>query len=494
MENDLMSYGAMTATDLLGRTRPNAPVVAIVGGGASGTLVAAQLMRRHHPAGLRVVLIERGPEVGRGVAYSTPHAYHRLNVPIEQMGALPRDPRHFLRWASRRGTGVVVGDFAPRGLFGDYLRSLLDEAERAAGKDVVLQRLHADVTGATVDDERATATLELDSGGTIEADRVVLAFGNLAPADPPGADPELIASGRYEADPWDPQLGPRAAADELVLLLGTGLTMVDVALTLGRETFQPRFIAVSRKGLLPQPHRRGAGLPPRRLQILRERVRLDDVVDHIADEVAAAEDAGGDWRQVVDGLRPVTNQIWHRFSDADRHAFVSRLSRRWDVHRHRMAPEVAGMLGGLRRNHRLEVGGGSVESMRAEGDRVVVELDRGNGVEELAVSRVVNCTGPALDLREAREPLLDSLFGAGAIRPGPLRLGLDHDSRGSLLRADGETSPVFFGIGPVRKGRLWETTAIPEIRNQAFDLADCLTVEVARAAERRAPDSLALAG
>ena len=137
-------------TDLLGRARPDAPVVAIIGGGASGTLVAAQLLRRHHPAGLRVVLIERGAEIGRGVAYSTPHDYHRLNVPIEQMGALPRDPRHFLRWASRRGAGLVVGDFAPRGLFGDYLRSLLDEAERAAGKDVVLQRLHAAVVGATV--------------------------------------------------------------------------------------------------------------------------------------------------------------------------------------------------------------------------------------------------------------------------------------------------------------------------------------------------------
>jgi uncharacterized NAD(P)/FAD-binding protein YdhS len=269
--------------------------------------------------------------------------------------------------------------------------------------------------------------------------------------------------------------------------------MVDVALTLGRETFRPRFIAVSRKGLVPQPHRRGAGLPPRRPQILRERVQLEEVVDKIADEVAAAEAAGGDWRQVIDGLRPVTNQIWHRFSDADRRTFVSRLSRRWDVHRHRMAPEVATMLGRLRRNHRLELGSASIKSMRADGDRIIVELDRGDaGIEELSVARVVNCTGPALDLRAAREPLLEALFDAGAIRPGPLRLGLDHDSRGSLVRADGETSAVLYGIGPVRKGRLWETTAIPEIKSQAFDLADCLTGDVVRAAERRAP-GLALA-
>jgi uncharacterized NAD(P)/FAD-binding protein YdhS len=474
-------------------TRMTPPVVAIVGGGASGTLLAAQLLRRHHPRGLRVVLIERRPEVGRGVAYSTPHDYHRLNVPAEQMGALPRDPRHFMRWASRNGHGVVVGDFAPRGLFGDYVAALLSEAERTAAPGATLEKLRDDVVGATVDDGRRSARLMLASGAVVEADRVVLALGNLAPADPPGADPELLASGRYEADPWDGGIGERAAADDLVLLLGTGLTMVDVALTLGKETFAPRFLAISRKGLMPQSHRHGTALPPRRFQLRRERVRLDELLDEVAKEISDAQSAGGDWRQVIDSMRPITNQIWHRFSDADRRRFVDRLARRWDVHRHRMAPEVATMLGRLRRTHRLELGTASVESMRVVGDRVIARLDRGDqGTEELSVARVVNCTGPALDLRATREPLLEALFAAGAIRPGPLRLGLDHDSRGALLDGAGEPSRVLFGIGPMRKGRLWETTAIPEIRTQAFELADQITSDVERAGSR--PGELVLAG
>ncbi|MDX6582787.1 MAG: hypothetical protein QOI10_1971 [Solirubrobacterales bacterium] len=469
------------------------PTVAIVGGGASGTLLAAQLLRRHHPRGVRVVLIERRPEVGRGVAYSTPHEYHRLNVPAEQMGALPRDPRHFMRWASRNGHGVVVGDFAPRGLFGEYLESLLAEAERAAASSALLERLRGDVASAAVDELRRRARLELASGEVVEADRVVLALGNLAPADPPGADPQLLASGRYEADPWAAGLGERAAGDDLVLLLGTGLTMVDVALTLGKETFAPRLLAVSRKGLVPQSHRRGAALPPRRFHIRRERVRLDELVDEVARELSDVRSTGGDWRQVIDSMRPVTNQIWHRLSDTDRRRFVDRLSRRWDVHRHRMAPEVATMLERLRRTHRLAMGRASVEGMRVAGDRVIVTLDRGErGVEELSVARVINCTGPALDLRAAREPLLEGLLATGAIRPGPLRLGLDHDSRAALVDASGAASRVLFGIGPMRKGRLWETTAIPEIRTQAFDLADQISADLARAAAR-GPE-LALAG
>ncbi len=465
---------------------PATPTVAVVGAGASGTLVAAQLLRRDHAAGLRVKLIERRSEIGRGVAYSTPHGYHRLNVPAEQMGALPRDPRHFLRWASRRGAGVVVGGFAPRGLYGAYLAEVLAEAEQAAGPRVSLERIRANVVGARVDELRGRARLELAGAPAIAADRVVLALGNLAPADPPGAAPQLLASGLYEPDPWDPGLGERAAGDDQVMLLGTGLTMIDVALTLGRETVEPRMVAVSRKGLVPQAHRRGAALPPRRFQVERDRVRLDELVVKVSEEVAEAQSAGGDWRQVIDAVRPVTNQIWRRLSDADRRHFVDRLARRWDVHRHRMAPEVAAMVGRLRRSHRLAIGGGSIESMTVRGGRVEVRIDRGDGCspELLSVSRVINCTGPALDLETTGEPLLEALFADASLRPGPLRLGLDHDSRGGLYDGGGHASRVLYGIGPVRKGRLWETTAIPEIRTQAFELADHLTSELDRDAAR----------
>jgi uncharacterized NAD(P)/FAD-binding protein YdhS len=206
------------------------------------------------------------------------------------------------------------------------------------------------------------------------------------------------------------------------------------------------------------------------------------MVRKVEDEIVSTIRDGGDWRQAIDSLRPVTNQIWMRFSDSDRRRFVERLSRRWDVHRHRMAPAVAAMLGELRGAGRLSVEQASVTGIRAVDDGVEVTLQRPNpgGPEAVRYDRVVNCTGPALDLSTAGDQLLDHLFGHGLSRPGPLHLGIDHDLRGAVIGADGSPSSWLYEIGPVRKGRLWETTAIPEIRQQALELADILTADLER--------------
>jgi uncharacterized NAD(P)/FAD-binding protein YdhS len=457
-----------------------APVVAIVGGGASGALLAAQLLRRHHPAGARIVLIERRHEIGRGVAYSTPYEYHRLNVPIEEMGALPRDPRHFLRWASRQETGLVVGDFAPRRLYGEYLVEMLAEAERAAISGVTLERVSDEAVDLVTG--RSGVRVELRSGSSVEASRVVLAVGNLPPSRPPGYDPATLASGRYEPDPWDDGICERAAEDESILLLGTGLTMVDVALTLGRECFRPNLLAISRKGLMPRRHRFGVTNYQPTFGPVDDEPALRRVVARVEEEVVAAVRDGGNWRQVIDSMRPVTNQIWMRFSDDDRRLFVERLSRRWDVHRHRMAPAVAAMLAQLESTGRLQIERASIAGIELVEDGVEVTLARGRNEtpEPVRFDRVVNCTGPALDLTSAADPLLDALFDRGSIRPGPLRLGLDHDLRGAAVEASGATSRHIYEIGPVRKGRLWETTAIPEIRDQAVELAATIAADLER--------------
>jgi uncharacterized NAD(P)/FAD-binding protein YdhS len=201
------------ATSTSTRSGPRTPTVAIVGGGASGSLVAAQLMRRHHRGGLRVVLIERREKLGRGVAYSTDNPQHRLNVPAGQMGALPRDPGHFVRWIRARGHDIGAADFAPRGLYGEYLGSVLEDAERTALPGVELDRRHDAAIGMRVVEgsDPPRIVIELASGVTVVAHHLVLALGNLPPATPVGADPELIANPLYERDPWDPGLPARAA-------------------------------------------------------------------------------------------------------------------------------------------------------------------------------------------------------------------------------------------------------------------------------------------
>ncbi len=458
------------------------PTVAIVGGGASGSLLAAQLSRRLHPDGLRVVLIERRPEPGRGLAYSTPWDFHRLNVPVEQMGAFPRDPAHFLRWSQRAVPDVAPGQFMPRGLYGDYLQGILRGAVSGSRPGVELEFVTDEAIAAEVecDGPRPIASVSLRGGGTVRADRLVLAFGNLPPALPPGAAPGLAASDCFHGDPWDPALAERARGEDSVLLIGTGLTMVDVALILSGDDGPRSIRAISRNGLLPRAHSADVVRPESFFELPKGGFTLDELIADVDRRVTAIEAAGGDWREVIDSLRPVTNRIWGRLPASDRERFVHDVSRHWEVRRHRMAPEVAAMLERLEGTGRLDVHGASIQSLRPVEEGIEVSLGPYDGrvSETFTVDRVVNCTGPSLRVGIAGEPVLASLLDSGEVRPGPFNLGLDHDSRGAMMTVEGAPSTLIYGIGPVRKGRLWETTAIPEIRTQSFELADLLTAQL----------------
>jgi uncharacterized NAD(P)/FAD-binding protein YdhS/flavin reductase (DIM6/NTAB) family NADH-FMN oxidoreductase RutF len=452
--------------------RENDPTVVIVGGGFSGAMMAAHLLRRPHPNRLRIVVIEREPKVGRGIAYSTPYLAHRLNVPAGQMSAYPSEPDHFLRWARARDRSVGPGSFVPRFFYGDYIEETLAEAEKAAGPDVHLERFHDEAIGISeVEVPHNRRFVRLRSGREVAADRVVIASGNAAPAAPDGLDPELLASDRYVADPWS---HPTAVDDSVrsIALLGTGLTMVDSALTLATSTAQPELHAISRHGLLPRPHLDHAG-PAAQHSELALGGDLAELVPQVLVDAATASDHGFTWRQVIDSVRPFSNQIWGELPEEQRRWFMTHLARLWEVHRHRMAPEVAMALATLRADGRLRITAASLERASLRKDGVEIKLRMRSGEKQtIFAERLINCTGPTSDVTAAANPFLDDLLATGLVRPDPLRLGLEIDNHGAVLNAAGEVSDSIFTIGPLRKGRLWETTAIPELRAQAEDLAD----------------------
>ena len=107
--------------------------VAIVGGGACGTLVAVQLLRQAH-APWRIALIERSGALARGIAYGPAESCHLLNVPAAGMSALPDDEGHFVRWS-----GAAPDAFVARPVYGAYLEALLTDAHARASPGVVLQ-------------------------------------------------------------------------------------------------------------------------------------------------------------------------------------------------------------------------------------------------------------------------------------------------------------------------------------------------------------------
>ena len=433
--------------------------VAVVGGGYSGTLQTLHLLRR----GFEVTLIERAERLGRGIAYSTPFADHLLNVPAGRMSAFPDQPGHFADWLAAKGEGGP-NDFAQRRIYGAYLEEQLDAAAREAGERLEIVR------GEAVDVVRTDGreTVRLKDGARIEVDRVILALGNLEPDVPRGIAPESQTGGIYVADPWASDIAAGLDEGDTVFLIGTGLTAVDAALMLDRAGFGGRTVAVSRRGLLPRAHVYGPHGPG--LETMPE-ARGSALVRLLRRET---ERLG--WRAAVDQLRPLTQRLWARSSLDERRRFLRHLRPWWDVHRHRIAPAIAERIEGMMREGRLAVAAGKIAAIApGEGGATVDWRPRGSDdIQRVQAARVVNCTGPQMDIARAGDPLLDRLIETGRIRPDACRIGIDVDQDWRTLDRDGEAASTLLAVGPMTRGAAWEIVAVPDIRHQVQALAERL--------------------
>jgi uncharacterized NAD(P)/FAD-binding protein YdhS len=450
--------------------------VAVIGAGASGTLTAAQLLRRSEP-GSRIVLIERSGAFGPGVAYSSTSDAHRLNVAAAQMAALPKDPQSFFRWSRGRDGGTDPYDFLPRRLFGEYLVDLLGDCERQARGVVALERRTDEVVSlAETPENSSRRRLMLRSGGSIDVDAVVLALGNSSPGAPAGLPPRIAASGHYLADPWTPGALAASRTDQTVLLLGTGLTMVDVALELG-VSGGPTMYAISRGGLLPQAHQPPPTLPGQVIPGATVPESLDEMIALLTEQVAAAEERGEDWRPLVDSLRPVANDFWEALDTDERLRFHREYARLWSIHRHRMAPQVGTALHRLVEKGRLRVSAATLQGATDRDGRVDVDVVGTGGQDPVRfrVDRIINCTGPLHDPDRIAAPLVKDLVKTGSVRSNALGVGFDTDRTGLIIDRAGHALRGVYAIGPLRDGGLFETTAVPEIGQQARALATELT-------------------
>jgi len=446
---------------------PETVDVAIIGGGAAGTLTAVHLLRTGAP--VRIAIVERADRLGRGVAYSTTNPRHLMNVPASTIGALSGRPGHLVEWCAEQGEPVDGRAFVGRPLFGRYLVALLRDAIAAA--PVPPLELRDEVVAMTAAGDRLRVALA--SGAELDAGRVVLATGTPPATDLPLASGRWSADpARYLTDPWVPGALERLAGDD-VLLLGLGLTTVDVALRLTELRPSTRLVAVSRTGLLPVTHRWPEGAidvgyqPPPPGTSLREQARAFRAA------TVAARERGADMRDVVDAMRPHTQRIWQGLADADRRRFLRRYARYWLINRSRMAPAASGWIEELRRDGRLRVAAAGVVSVDGNSGRMAVGLrPRGRAnVQTLHVDAIVNGAGPSDSPFQSDSPLYASLRAAGLARPHPLGLGIDTGPGGAVLGADGRPSGSIYTIGWLRRGELWESLAIPELRDQAAALA-----------------------
>lgn len=453
--------------------------IAIIGAGFSGTLTAVHLLRRGLPEGLRVLLVNRSGLMARGVAYGTRSESHVLNVPAGRMSAFLDDEDSFVRFARAQDPTVTGGSFVPRRLYGDYLEALLDDAAAAAPAGTSLERIVASVADVSLTEGGAAADVGLADGRVLRADRVVFSLGNYAPANPSIEDTHFYGSARYVRDPWRPGALFGVPLSEPVLLVGTGLTMLDVLLSLRARGVEGLIHAVSRRALLPQSHR-GHGSPPSGELFppglstgpATARGYLHAVRSH----VKAMAEEGVDWRDVIASLRSSTPALWQRLDVEERARFLRHVRPYWEVHRHRAAPAAAAALQANLDAGRLVVHAGRIVAMVDRGDHAAVTFrPRGSHTKStLEVSTVVNCTGPESDTRTLDEPLLSALRNRGLLRADPLGLGVETSPDHALIDAEGRASSVLYYVGPFLKASQWEATAVPELRVHALALSEVL--------------------
>jgi uncharacterized NAD(P)/FAD-binding protein YdhS len=435
----------------------------IVGGGASGVLLAYQLLQ-HPESDFRVTLIEKRSEVGRGLAYHTGNSEHLLNVRAANMSALPDDPDHFWRWLSTRADNLQLCPdpycFVPRRLYGDYIASLIEPfASSGQGRRrLTIVRGECVAVSEGYDD----VTVSLADGSRLVGELAILATGHDA----------ATARSAWHADPWISPSIPGFSKDAAVLILGTGLTMADYVLTLLREGHRGPIVAISRRGLMAKGHRRTAPLSFAEADVPFG-ASASTLLRWFRARIAAHAADGGDWRSVIDAVRPFSHRLWRELPLRSKRSFLEHARAWWDVHRHRMAPEVEARIARAIADGQLRLKAAKLVGIDGGAGCARVRYRRRgrSEIERLEVGAIVDCTGIVRDPRASANPALRSLFDQGLARPDPLHIGIEIASDCAVVRADGAPSQRLFAIGPLTRAAFWEIIAIPDIRNQCTALA-----------------------
>jgi len=444
--------------------------IVIIGGGYSGTLTAVNLLR----AGVsnhNLIIIDTEVEIGRGLAYGTWDDNLLLNVPVGNMSALHDIPKHFLTYCKQIDPAFNEGSFVSRRIYGDYLEFTLSEAEQSAKKTI--ERIVGVVQAVHRNGESGSFLVELLDGRKFNAVKVILALGHFHPQAP-------IRNGSFDSrfyinNPWDFSALDQVPKDPPILIIGTGLTAVDALFRI-TSTGHKKVILMSRRGLLPHPHRSSPRPPHENAfpdylnkDVLTVRYCLRTLRENVIKRVSRGED----WRDVFNELRSYTPEIWDRFSLGEKKRFLRHVVSFWDIHRHRLAPVSFNRLEKLLASGKVSILAARliVCDGRSNSCSVTV-LPRGSSdYENLLIGAIVNCTGPNTDITKISDPLIKQLLDDGYISQDQTKLGLVVNDQYEVIGRDGNSISGLFYVGPMLKAKYWEAIAIPELRKHTKKLA-----------------------
>lgn len=453
-------------------SRECARVIAVIGAGCSGAMTLVHLLENLPDEPVRILLIDPEPTLGRGVAYARRHYPYLVNAPAATMSIRSQDPLDFVRFLQEADATASVADFPTREQFGDYVEARASRAIEFARSRSSVDRIYQAAIRLDRWPDQDGWKITLANGEFHHADTVVLALGNPAPTPLSHLATGTTCDGI--SDPWNvDHLAPDARS---ILVVGTGLTMVDAVCALLAASPDRQIHALSRHGLMPlnQTDTRPAGLDDGRLaEVLKDCISLRRLVREVIRAGRRMNLAGGDWRRVIISVRQQASSIWGRFSVDDRRRFLRHVRPYWDIHRHRFPAPVWSTVQTLLASGQLTLHAGRLECIeRAEGRFQARWRTRVSGeTTEVTVDRVFNCTGPDYHIARSKSPLWRHLLRESLISPDALHLGLQTGALGEVLNPEGAAVPNLYYVGPLRRAQCWEATAVAELRVHAEALA-----------------------
>jgi uncharacterized NAD(P)/FAD-binding protein YdhS len=264
------------------------------------------------------------------------------------------------------------------------------------------------------------------------------------------------------------QLDPQAT----VLIIGSGLTMVDAVVSLEQAGHRGPIEIFSRHGLLPHVRRQ----PPAWVDFLGEDHSLRSprqLLREVRRHCKIALEQGIDWQAPLDTVRAHIGRLWSQASEAEKRQFVRHIRPWWESHHHRSPPLSAELVARLQGEGRLRIRAASYKGLvPSQGDVTIRLRPRGEQeVVQVSGAALINSSGIEYDWRRVARPLPRQLLKRGLIQPGPLALGIAADVSGAVLDANGQVSPRLFAMGPPLRGMWWESTAVTDVAIQAKALA-----------------------
>jgi len=457
--------------------------IAIIGGGFCGIVTAVHLLR-HNKTGIHLHIINKGPAFGKGVAYDPHTCSLLLNVPNGRMSAFADKPDDFIDWlnANYPNQDNSPTTFSTRRQYGEYLLETWNEALNnipLCNSVTVYDDLADNIT--EIDD---VLQIHLRQHPAIIADAVILATGNAKPRVPNGIHPSFTKSKHYFADPWkSPCITNTTDSD--VLIIGNGLTTADTIIGLVENGYQQTIHSVSPHGYrlnpwvddkAPYTAYSFSGLPS-------ERISLYQLLKTFNKHRRIANNSGQSIYPLIDSLRPHIQRIWLHFTTREKQQFIRHLKPYWEKVRHRLPVDMHQKIDVLRKSGLFQPCKGSIISVKELNGVCEVVLNCSGELKTIRVSRIINCTGPDPDITRQGNALLNNLVQKETIIQGPCGMGINADHKtGRVIAAGNFHKTNLYVIGSNLKGVLWESTAVPELRVQAQNIAEVIIngIEVRR--------------